>query len=418
MKKKINMEDKKNIIKNIVFFMLIGMLISLIFHYINGYYFKNELFTFLNAPHAAFSDWLQDVATIKNYNPYLSSGGWHYNFYPPFAYQQVYFLDNFIINKSFLKFSILIYSVLALLILYTSKNSKLCLNNSEIFFITCAFLFSFPMFFLIDRGNIAALSFIYLFVALIVFSNKIYYQSFFIGLAAATKIFPVIFLLKYLFNKEWKALIISSLTIIIVSFFSFILFKGSVIETITTYYELLSSHSEKQTFTSGQPIWWTLDLYSFLQIIYGIASDFLKFDFNTINNLFGIYATKIYWFFIIPTFILGSYVARKFDYFNLIVFYILSMIFVQPYSYAYHLSYALIPIVYYMFAVEYEYKINKYTIILLIILILPKEYSLINIGLSGIGKTQLSSLLNPIIIMLLFINIFYNKSEIIKRNKN
>jgi len=403
------MEDKKNIVKNIVIFMLLGMIISLIFHYISGYYLKNELFTFLNSPDARFGDWLQDVATISNYNPYLNSGGWHYNFYPPFAYQQVYFLDYFIINKSFLNFSILICSALALLILLASKKSKLCFNNSEVFFIICAFLFSFPMFFLIDRGNIAALSFIYLFLALIVFSNKIYYQSFFIGLAAATKIFPAIFLLKYFFNKEWKALTISLLTIIMVSFFSFILFKGNLIETITTYYELLSGHSKKQTFTSGQPIWWTLDLFSFLQIFNGIASDFLKFDFNTINNLFGIHATKVYWFFVIPIFILGSYIARKFDYFNLIVFYILSMIFIQPYSYVYHLSYALIPIVYYMFAVEYGYKINKYTIILLIILILPKEYSLVNIGLSGIGKTQLSSVLNPIIIMLIFVNIFYNK---------
>jgi len=64
----------------------IVLVISFVFHYINGYYIKGELFTFLNSPDARFGDWQQDVATASNYSPYLDSGGWHYNYYPPLAY--------------------------------------------------------------------------------------------------------------------------------------------------------------------------------------------------------------------------------------------------------------------------------------------------------------------------------------------
>ena len=106
--------------------------------------------------------------------------------------------------------------------------------------------------------------------------------------------------------------------------------------------------------------------------------------------------------------LIGNYV-KNLDEFYQILYYMVSMIFIQPYSYAYHLIYLVIVFLYFVF--KCDKFISKVFIFPIILLMIPKEYGLIDIGQAGIGKTQLSGLINPIIILFTYYSIFTLKEK-------
>jgi hypothetical protein len=300
--------------------------------------------------------------------------------------------------------------IFLILILISAKlKNKINYSKIELSFIAFCLLFSYPFFFLIDRSNVVIIPFIYLFLAFLVFDKNRHMQAFFVGLAAATKIFPAVFLLKYLFNKEWKPFFIASTSIFFVTLISLAIFDGDIWTNTKTYLGLLSEHSKKITFTSGQPLWFSLDFFSFLQITNGILSNVINYDYNVLNNLWGTQITKVYWAISIPAFILGCNYVKNLDEFYQILYYMVSMIFIQPYSYAYHLIYLVIVFLYFVF--KCDKFISKVFIFPIILLMIPKEYGLIDIGQAGIGKTQLSGLINPIIILFTYYSIFTLKEK-------
>ena len=65
--------------------MFFCILISLFWPTIKMVQFEHYLMN----PIMKFGDWLNDSAVISNNSPYLNSGGWHLNSYPPFTYFQV-----------------------------------------------------------------------------------------------------------------------------------------------------------------------------------------------------------------------------------------------------------------------------------------------------------------------------------------
>lgn len=397
---------------NYINFALLTLLlttIAFIFHYVSGYYLENELFTFLNSPKARFGDWQQDVATISNFSPYLNTGGWHYNYYPPFAYLQVYFINKIIIKNSFPIYSIFFISIYSLIIFYKFK-CNLYKNISSItvinFSVCFALIFNYPIFFVIDRGNVVVISFIYLLLAFLIFSENKKIQPIFIGLAAATKIYPGIYLLKYLWDKEYKSFLIGLGTIIILTLVSFCVFDGNFIENIKKYLSLLSTHSSKLTFTHGQPLWFSVDLWAYSQIIWAGICKISGASFTLINDTFGASVIKIYNLVTLGLLIYGGFKIRKKSEAEVIVFYTVTMIFMQPFSYDYHLIYILIILASYL--IGKQYTISPIVFYLLVILIAPKGYYLARIGDAGISRAQISCILNPTIIIFIYYHLFKN----------
>lgn len=396
--------------KNFPLICLILLVTAFMFHYINGYYIENQLFTFLNSPKARFGDWQQDVATISNFSPYLNTGGWHYNYYPPFAYIQVYFLNKFIIKNSFpiystffllLYFSIILYKFKK--VPYKNLNKINVLNFSVLF----TLIFNYPIFWVIDRGNVVIISFIYLLIAFLIFPHNKKIQPIFIGLAAATKIYPGIFLLKYFWNREYKSFFIGLITIGALTATSFLAYEGGFFENIVKYLSLLSKHSANLTFTHGQPLWFSVDLWAYIQIIWAGICKISGAHFSLINEILGSKVIKIYNLITFIFLIYGGYKIKNRSEIEIVVFYTLTMIFIQPFSYDYHLTYILI--IFACYLIGRESSLSPIVFYLLILLIAPKGYYLARTGDAGISYAQISCILNPTIIISSFYYLFKNK---------
>lgn len=395
---------------NFALLSLLLMVIAFIFHYINGYYLDNQLFTFLNSPKARFGDWQQDVATISNFSPYLNTGGWHYNYYPPFAYLQVYFINKLIVNNSFPIYSILFLFLYSSIILYKFKNNLYKKGDGITvlnFTVTFVLILNYPIFFVFDRGNVVIIPFLYLLIAFLLFPNNKIIQPIFIGLAAATKIYPGIFLLKYIWAGEYKSFFIGLTTTIILTLGSFFLYEGGFLENILKYLSLLSQHSKNLTFTHGQPLWFSVDLWAYLQIIWAGICKISGIQFTFLNEIFGANLIKIYNVITFSLLLYGGFRIKNKSEIEIIVFYTLTMIFIQPFSYDYHLAYILIPFACYL--IGKESTLSSVVFYLLLFLIAPKGYYLARTGDAGISYAQISCILNPTIIIASYYYLFKNK---------
>ena len=336
--------DNRNFLKFVyisVGYVFLYFLIS----YFGYHYYKMVQFEhYLMNPIMKFGDWLNDSAVISNNSPYLNSGGWHLNSYPPFTYFQVNLIN-------YLTFGIreviyfLFLAIFYLLTLSTDIRNKFNLNKVNILFLI---LFtSYPFLFTLDRGNITILAFFWLFIAFCNSGRSTLVECVFIALAGATKIYPSIILFKYLFEeKKKKYFFIGGSIIFLVSIASLFTFEGGVLNNLIKYKELLSERSSNVNFSNGQPLWFTLDLWSFIQILTSAFLSVFNLKIEIINIIFVIEVLSLCNFLSLSLFIYFTYFIEKNKYSDIkkITFYLLSVIFIMPYSYDYHLMFILIPI--------------------------------------------------------------------------
>lgn len=389
------------------------MIIALVFHYINGYYLENELFTFLNAPKARFGDWLQDAIVVSNFSPYINPGdnGRWANQYPPFAYMQDFFINNHLVKNSFPIFASLFISISLLINIYLTFFKDNIKNyqpiDRKIAFLVCITL-NFPMMFAVDRGAASLIVYIYFMLAFLIFDNNKYLQPSLIGLAAATKIFPILFLFKYFFNKEYMQFFIGILTALLITLLCFYAFNDGFLLNIKYYLLTLAQRSSGITFSHGQHLWFCSDLWGFLQILYSIICKIFNLDFNFLITVSGNKLLLIYNIITIILFFIGGILIKNASNINQYIYYITSIIFIQPYSYDYNLIYILVLISYICFISND--RVSPFTFLLLILLVAPKTYALVSIGEAGIGRVQLSAIINPIIIFAIYFSIFKKES--------
>ena len=151
-----------------------------------------------------FGDWLNDSAVISNNSPYLNSGGWHLNSYPPFAYLQVNLINYLAFEIREVIYFIFL-AIFYLLTLSTDIRNKFNLGKVNILFLV---LFtSYPFLFTLDRGNITILAFFWLFVAFCINRKSTLFECVFIALAGATKIYPAIILINVVLPKPEEPII-------------------------------------------------------------------------------------------------------------------------------------------------------------------------------------------------------------------
>tara|TARA_B100001248_G_C27366376_1_gene449230 strand:- start:494 stop:1588 length:1095 start_codon:yes stop_codon:yes gene_type:complete len=360
-------------------------------------------------PIMKFGDWLNDSAVISNNSPYLNSGGWHLNSYPPFAYLQVNLINYLAFEIREVIYFIFL-AIFYLLTLSTDIRNKFNLGKVNILFLV---LFtSYPFLFTLDRGNITILAFFWLFVAFCINRKSTLFECVFIALAGATKIYPAIILIKYFFEeKKKKYFFIGGSIIFLVSAASLFLFEGGILNNIIKYKELLSERSSNVNFSNGQPLWFTLDLWSFLQILTSAFISVFNLKIESIKNLFGIELLSLFNFLSISLFIFFTYFIEKNKYSDIkkITFYLLSVIFIMPYSYDYHLMFILIPI-FLLIISDYKSE-NKNFFLYLILLSLPKRFLIVPIGNMGIGVVELGCIVNPILILMLYYEIFKHREQ-------
>ncbi len=385
-----------------------GFLYLLISYFGFHYYNLEQFANYLMHPGMRFLDWVNDTGVISNNSPYLNSGGSHLNSYPPFAYFQVSIIN-------YITFGIreIIYILFALifyvLIFLTNIKDKLKLNKINILF--AILLTSYPFLFTLDRGNITILAFFWLFLAYCYNKKSTLTECIFISLAGATKIYPSIILFKYLFqpNKR-RYFFIGSTIICTISLLIISTYEGEFLSNIIKYKELLSERSSNVYFASGQPLYFTLDIWSFIQIIISSTISIFSLNIESIRYIFGYEVLKVFNIIIFSMFLYMAYKIEKNGYTDIkkITFYLISVIFIMPYSFDYHLMYILISI--FLIILNNNFS-EKRILFFLILLTLPKRFLIIPIGHMGIGAVELGCIINPILILILYYEIFKHNHQ-------
>jgi len=234
------MKNKVNIITAI---MLVGFVIAVFYHYYMGSYLSlNYPFnTFLFAPQAKCSDLLDELQRVSGLNPYFSNFG--HAVYFPFMYilEYIFLLLVPSDQNSYILFfvcSMMLFVVLVnFLVLKHGTFSKLEITQ---YTFILSFM-SFPLLFDLDRGNLEAFVFISMVLFMYMFYRKHYNMSaIFLAMAIAMKLTPILFAILFIKHKQFKSIILCGISTLILTLFSLLLFKASVLNSINGVFSGIS----------------------------------------------------------------------------------------------------------------------------------------------------------------------------------
>ncbi len=209
--------------------------------------------TFLFRPHDRFQDFLGVLRMTADRNPYqtkIVEGIWgHYpveaSNYFPFTHLLLY---PFTLMNQYL--SLLIYSLFVICFwffasakvldkgLFESKMQRFI----DILVIT---LMNYPLLFVLDRGNIEGIVFIFLAYAVWFYSmGRGKWSAAFIGLAAAIKGAPILFLLFFIKEHRWKELMIGITVTFCSSLVALLFLEGGVLRNLILFKDAMRNFGE------------------------------------------------------------------------------------------------------------------------------------------------------------------------------
>ncbi|MGB5217152.1 MAG: glycosyltransferase family 87 protein [Smithella sp.] len=209
--------------------------------------------TFLFRPHDRFQDFLGVLRMTADRNPYqvkIVEGIWgHYpveaSNYFPFTHLLLYPFT--LINKYL---SLLIYSlsVICFWVFASAKalDAGLFESKKQRFLnIMVLTLMNYPLLFILDRGNVEGIVFLFLAYAVWFYamgSGK--WSAVFIGLAAAIKGTPILFLLFFIKERRWKELMIGIAVPFCLSLVALLFLQGGVLKNLILFKDALQNFGE------------------------------------------------------------------------------------------------------------------------------------------------------------------------------
>lgn len=398
--------DKSNkvlIISNIV---LAGFVFGVIYHYVLGFYFKfpDPFNSFLLRPVDALCDFYRLFPDVIGFEPYLK-GKYGQPYFPlsyliltPFAYIKNVILSFFIFSSFFMA-SVIYWNIKVL----ACENLNRLENFQNIFIMT---FLSYPLLFLMDRGNFDMIIFIF-FAGFIFALQKEKYQlaAILLGLTNAMKPFSVLFLFLFLFKKRYREFLLSIGVTFLFVMGGFLLFKGSFFEQITSFLKGIiwfkNSYGYEMRYNfgmgSGSSLFMALKLFFcklsakpiisiyLLDKIYSLLSLFISFI-----TLFFAWKEKVFW--------------------KQITLLTCNMLLLPYYMEDYKLIFLFVPI--WLFIMNNEKsKTDFLYAILLALLFISKNIFIVTEHLSATQSPffSLSIIINPIIMLMLMGLIIYEQ---------
>jgi len=104
---------------------------------------------------------------------------------------------------------------------------------------------SYPIAFLMDRGNTEGLLFILIALGIGAYIKKMFYlSSLLIALAACCKFYPAIFLGLFMLDRRWKPLLFGVISIAMVTLASFAVLNGPISQTVHQFFTTIGGFNE------------------------------------------------------------------------------------------------------------------------------------------------------------------------------
>jgi hypothetical protein len=217
------------------------------------------------------------------------------------------------------------------------------------------FAFSFlthPFLYLIDRGNIEGFVFIFLGLFFLAFLRKnLMLAALFLGLASAMKLYPCVFALLFIKDKQYKPVFFSAILTVLLSFISILFFNGSIMENILGLVNELSRFSKAMIGGVSASIffrhWFYINPNKFLLI----------FNFSAFLSIIG-----ISWFIL----------KKDLELWESTMLLVSLTILLMPVSFLYKLISITFPLLFFVNSIKYS-KYDFFISILFALILIPKQ---------------------------------------------
>jgi hypothetical protein len=239
--------DKFRLVSTIILF---GFILAVFFHAILAFFQLGFPFnTFLFQPWDRFKDFLILYDISKDLNPYA-----HITNYFPIAYL-LFYPFTWITNPNM---SLLIYldgfcCFMCWYANYYLKAIASSFHSSDYFknLVILCFL-SYPTLFCLDRANLDAMLFVFIAIFIISFMKKYYVlAAFLLALAIGMKVYPAVFLLLFVKEKQYKAVIYCIVFTLLLSLLALYAFKTPIVTSLSLFGHLSNKVIQYYTIQDG-----------------------------------------------------------------------------------------------------------------------------------------------------------------------
>ncbi len=354
------------------FSLLIAFVAMMTYHFIVSVYFSDVVHsnTFLFTHSWAFSDWF--ITLHYGLNPYNISMP---AIYFPFSY--IFLYPFFLIYNIALPVAIIIFTgfVIAFVTYYCrldnleKNNLVLTANIKNIFIIS---LLSYPFWFAFERGNLEEFIFIFLGIFLYFYQKKkFYWAAFMIACAGAMKVYPLVFLLIFIAERQYRAAIFCMLMTAILTIISLCILQGGFFSNFHSMLSSISAYGLKDLIVQDAThnAIFSLSLFAFFYK----GLHFLDTNITAIQTL-NYYYLSVFIFLIFFTL---YFICIKQALWKKIFLLVSVMLLLPPSSGQYKLLYLFLPLALFINEtdVDFDNKDVSY-LIMFIILFIPINYNL------------------------------------------
>lgn len=391
----------------IIFFItLAGLISSSVFHYIIS--FNNNVYphnTFLFDPAHKYSDFTVVFMESSGLNPYLGNNSAQYP-----LLNLVGYIISLVADKNNYQVVYFVYVILCVCF-FIYNVSLLCKSSNRLLIssvIGLILLTSYPFLFAVDRGNFELLVFVVVASSLTLYKLGSFYKSaLFLACAASMKLFPLFFLIIFIKDKKYKELFFSIGCFVVINICTIFLFKGGIYKNLHYLFTggNITNNSYFNAFTSGYPLFQkSVSLYNFLKIMLAKLNMLYLYESVDVYFLYKIFVAII--ILILSVFII--YLVK--DLYSAVLITTIVIILLPYISADYKMLYIFLPILIFIFNYNGKFQI-AYSILFGLALV-PKSYYLLALRSdSGYYDITISSIVNPILLVILLFLVIYESSR-------
>ncbi|MDR0891846.1 MAG: DUF2029 domain-containing protein [Mediterranea sp.] len=262
---------------------------------------------------------------------------------------------------------------------------------------TLILFFTYPVFFLFDRGNYIMLTFIFLFLFAHYESIHSRKSLWFLAMAIAMKIYPILFVFFFLVKKRYKDVCRIALITAGLSLAPMLAFKGNFFSNIEKFLTCLFSFSKGHV-NEIQNMSWNSSL-----------SGLIKIPAMLSNNGAVPYDVKVpYVVLVLVLLLVVLFLLKKEERLDRQIMWLTSLsILVMPVSYDYNLIYLYIPFLMLLKARDSWDKDDWFSFLVICLLLIPKSYGIL--FHDWIWNVSIQSFINPLLLLLLILHSFYKR---------
>lgn len=384
-----------------------GMFLFLLYSFIVNHYFKlgYPYNTFLFSEVDNFMDFYNVNNFVEDFNPYSSDKTVSY---PPFALVFAYPFSLFfnyskhgpyLARESLLaifSYLILFVSFSCFLLKYTYHSIK---GNGKLndYIYTTILFFTYPVFFLFDRGNYLMISFVFVCLFAYYYVLNPTKSLYFLSAAIAMKIYPVMFILLFLVERKYKNIWKVAAITACLSIIPMLLFRGDFVSNVVSFIKNLFFFSGGYV-NELSNVSWNLSLLGAIKILIMLFNNgILLLDVKLPFLILAVLLIAI------VVFLLKKEVRldRKMTYL------VSLQILIMPLSFDYSLIYLYVPLLMLLKNRRDLDVEDCFSIIVIALLFIPKSYGILYHD--SVMAVSIQSLINPILLLLLIIYPFYKR---------